>query len=358
MVKLMLAKNALIFIAIMILASGCHENRSESGYFLIPPPKQTIKTPTGLAEYLKSQHLPTVESVENWNPPQANFSEGLKIKTAHYEVFTTLKDPLMLQDVPAFIETCFNNFRSTADGLSGQLQTTSRFTIYLFDNRTQWQSFTRSFAGSQSQTYSRIKAGAYYLNGACIAYNIGRERTFRALGHECWHQFVDRAFVFRLPSWLNEGIAMQFESNVYKNGLFYFEPAENSYRLDSLKKTFEQNQIIPLETLLESDPGDLLGDDPQVSAFYSQCYALVRFLREADAGKRKADFNRLLAGALEGKWPLSDEDKKIASDRTIPLTSGWNKIAGPLLFKHYFAANLDGIEKQYLDFCRDITIDK
>jgi hypothetical protein len=352
MEKPMSRKIAVISIIMTILATGCQESTSSNGYSLTGETNQKIKTAAGLAEYLKALNLPTIESVEGWN---SSLFEGLKITTAHYEVFTTLKDPSMLRDVPAFLETCFNNFRQIP---SESFQTTARFTIYLFDNRTQWEFFTTGFAGRQSQLYSQIRAGAYYLNGSCIAYNIGRDRTFRALGHECWHQFVDRVFAFRLPSWLNEGVAMQFESNGYKNGLFYFEPAENFYRLDMLKKTIAQNQTIPLEILLETDPGGLFGNDWQVSAFYSQCYALVRFLREANAGERKADFNRLLTDGLEGKWSLNDEYRKVAADRNLPLTEDWNKIVGPLVFKQYITNNLDSIEKQYLDFCKDITADK
>jgi len=358
MVRLMLKIIAVISVILTILAASCQKSPSARGYSLTGRQGQKLITAAGLAEYLKAQNLPTVESVEIWNPPQAVPSEGLKIQTAHFEVFTTLKDPLMLRDVPAFLETCFNNFRSAADGLSESFQTSARFTVYLFDNRTQWEFFTTDFTGRQSQLYSRIRAGAYYLNGSCVAYNIGRDRTFRALGHECWHQFVDRVFVFRLPSWLNEGVAMQFESNRYKNGLFYFEPAENFYRLDTLKKTIAQNQTIPLEILLETDPGGLLGDDRQVSAFYSQCYALVRFLCRAGDDKRKADFKRLLADGLEGKWPLNDEYRKIAADRNLPLTEDWNKIVGPLVFNQYIGSDLASIEKQYLDFCKDITADK
>jgi hypothetical protein len=147
---------------------------------------------------------------------------------------------------------------------------------------------------------------------------------------------------------------MQFETNRYEKGLFYFEPAENIYRLDMLKKAVAQNQTIPLEKLLETDPGSLVGNDPQILAFYSQCYALVLFLRRADAG----NFNLLLTDGLKGKWPISDEDKLTAADRTIPLTVIWNKNVGPQLFKQYFGSDISTIEKDYLDFCKNIVRDK
>ena len=302
-----------------------------------------------LAKFLIAQNLPTVETVESWN---SGFADGLKIQTIHYEVFTALKDPLMLRDVPAFLENCQSNFRKLFSKSPSEVE---RFQIYLFDNRTQWQVFTAGFAGRESQIYSQIKAGAYYLKSCCIAYNIGRERTFYALGHECWHQFADKNFKFSLPSWLNEGLAMQFEANIYKDGLFYFVPGENFNRLDMLNKSIEQNQIIPLETLLETDPGELLGNDRKLSAFYSECYALVRFLQDSDGGKSKEAFNRLLKDGLDGKWSLSNGDRIVAADKNRPLTVGWNKKIGPQLFKLYFGSDIKTIEKEFMDFCSDIS---
>jgi len=58
-----------------------------------------------------------------------------------------------------------------------------------------------------------------------VVYYIGRERTFSALGHEGWHQFNSRHFKFRLPSWLDEGIAMLFEIHRSEKGFFILSRA-------------------------------------------------------------------------------------------------------------------------------------
>ena len=207
--------------------------------------------------------------------------------------------------------------------------------------------------------YCKIKAGAYYLNGACVAYNIGRERTFSVFGHEGWHQFDSRHFKFRLPSWLDEGVAMMFEASRYDKGMFYFEPAENMYRLGALRKTLIKNKMIPLRELVAVNPGEILaaeGDsDDAVTAFYGQSYALVRFLREDNYGKRLVNFHRLLLGGLDGDWPLSEEEKVIAADRNIPLTVLWNRSVGRKLFQQYISENFDQIEQEYTAFCKKIV---
>jgi len=205
--------------------------------------------------------------------------------------------------------------------------------------------------------FCKIKAGAYYHNGACVVYDIGRERTFSALGHEGWHQFNGRCFKFRLPSWLDEGVAMLFETHGSEGGLFYFEPAENLYRLDGLKKTLTKNMMIPLKELVTMNPGDVLAMDQTegVMAFYSQSYALVRFLQEAGYGRRLGVYRRLLADGLRGDWALDEVNKTIATDRNIPKTVLWNRIVGRGLFEDYIGDDFDQIEKEYLAFCRQIV---
>jgi len=190
-----------------------------------------------------------------------------------------------------------------------------------------------------------------------VTYNIGRERTFSVLGHEGWHQFNSRHFKFRLPSWLDEGIAMLFEASRYDQGLFYFEPGRNLHRLGALKMALIKNEIIPLTKLIAMNPGEALATnrDETVSAFYSQSYALVRFLREEDYGKRLGNYHRLLLDGLKGDWPLNQISKRIAEDRNIPLTVRWNRAVGLQLFKQYIGDDFRKIENEYLTFCRKIV---
>ena len=332
-------------ISITLLA-GCFERVPSRR-----PGAQRIDTPAGMIEYLQRQNLPALKSVEVW---ENEYGPGLKLTTAHYEIFTTLLEPLMLCQVPGFAESAYLGYNSQ---LPEPIETTAKFPVYLFAERRQWEDFTRSFAGRQAPLLCKVKAGAYYLNGSCVAYNIGRERTFSALGHEGWHQFSRRHFKFRLPSWLDEGIAMLFEVNRYDQGLFYFEPGQNMYRLGALKKTLIKNKMIPLKELIALNPGEVLATNESgaAMAFYSQSYALVRFLREEDFGKRLRRYHQLLLDGLWGKWSLSEVNKRIAADRNIPLTVRWNRAVGSQLFKQYIGDDFAKIEEEYLAFCRKIV---
>jgi hypothetical protein len=306
---------------------------------------------TVLINRLRGEKLPALKSIETW---QSDYGPGLKLTTAHYEIFTTVLEPLMLRRIPGFMESAYRGYN---EQLPRPVKTTKKLKVYLFDDREQWESFTNSFAGDQASLFCKIKAGAYYLNGACVTYNIGSKRTFSAIGHEGWHQFNSRHFKYRLPSWLDEGIAMLFEISTYKDGMFYFEPAKNSHRLYALREILIQRNHIPLQDLLVMSPGEVLAIDQAeaVSAFYSQSYALIRFLQEADEGQRLANYRMLLWDGLRGDWLLSGNCRKIAADRNMPRTIEWNQVVGLQLFKDYIADDIERIEREYLTFCRKIA---
>ena len=345
----MLRKSTLILIIVIICLAGCQSDRIEAGE--AGAGQQDARA--GMIEHLRRQKPPALKAVEVWNN---QYGPGLKLTTAHYEIFTTLLDPLLLRQSPEFIESAYKAYNRQ---LPGPIETKTKFTIYLFADRRQWEDFTNNFAGEQAEIFRRIKAGAYCHNGACVAYDIGIERTFSVLAHEGWHQFSSRHFKFRLPSWLDEGVAMLFETQAAGDGSFAFEPAENAYRLDALKKTMSKDKMLPLRDLIATTPGDVLATDQTeaVMGFYSQSYALIRFLRESGGGERLDDYHRLLADGLRGDWPLDEVSKKIAADRNIPRNILWNHLVSLVLFHEYIGDDYEPVEKEYQAFCRRIVAD-
>ncbi len=341
-------KFLLVFIVIALLVFGCESAQTSHN----DTRDRRIETYTKvLIDYLYDQNIPALQSVQQW---ENDYGAGLKVTTAHYEIFTTLLDTTILCKIPQFMESAYQAYNSQ---LPGPIQTQTKFPVYLFEQRQQWEHFTWLFAGENAEIFYKIKAGAYYHNGTCVAYNIGPERTFFALGHEGWHQFNSRFFKYRLPSWLDEGVAMLFEAHFTKNGRFYFDPSLNSYRLEALKKTLANGNIIPLQELIAINPGQVLATDETEAAmaFYSQSYALVRFLREADNGKRLDVYRRLLADGLQGSWPIDQTSREIAIDRNIPRTILWNHIVGTVLFQKYIGYDFEQIQNEYLEFCRQLV---
>ena len=314
-------------------------------------PAEAQKARTAILEGLQSERLPALVSVQPW---ESKYGPGLKLVTDHYEIFSTVTQPLMLRMVPGFIESAYGSYN---DQLPEPIDTATPFQVYLFADRRQWEDFTHGFAGDQAEIFCKIKTGAYYLNGACVVYDIGPKRTLSALGHEGWHQFNSRHFKYRLPSWLDEGVAMQFEASVSDGGLFHFDPTANLQRLGALKDTLDNGKSIPLRDLVATSPGEVLATDQAdaVMAFYSESYALVRFLREADYGKRRSAYHRLMSDGLTGQWPLDASAGATAHDRNLPRTLTWNRQVGRQLFERYIGPDLDQLEQDYTAFCRQIT---
>ena len=332
-----------------ICLPGCQEaNKSVSA------PSTAFAVPNNAAQtaidYIQNE--PAVKEVNLWIN---SYGDGLEVRTEHYLLRTTLLEPLMLRQMPAFLEAAYKAYQSQ---LPQPLPSARPLEVYLFAARNQWEHFTHLTMGADAEVYLRIQRGAYTANGICVAYNIGRKQTFSVIGHEGWHQFNQRLFTYRLPSWLDEGIATLFETCRYSQGRFLFEPQRNLMRLGSLKQTIQQNQLIPLRQLIVLNPGQVLnahGEDSGVIAFYAQNYALVRFLREYNYGIRLRNYHTMLLGGANGTWPLNGELAALAADRTRPLTVRWNTLVAPELFAYYIEPDMDALEKEYRTFCARIV---
>ena len=131
-------------------------------------------------------------------------------------------------------------------------------------------------------------------------------------------------------------------------------PASLDSVLSSLSETLARAKTMPLRDLVATSPGEVLASDQAeaVMAFYSQSYALVRFLREEGQGRWLSLYQRLLWDGLSGAWPLGESAGRTATDRNLPRTIDWNRIVGTQLFEHYITADLDALDRAYLAFCR------
>ena len=322
------------------------------------PADQTKK----LARYLR--RLPTVKSVEPWNPPpiiQDRSTPALKVTTNHYQIFTTLQDPLILRQVPVFLESAFRAYTK----LSGQpAKSHKKLVVYFFNTREQWEDFTRHWAGPGADTYLKITAGAYYLNSACVAYHITRQSNFSVLAHEGWHQFADEMLNYRLPAWLDEGMATNFEAFKWQSGRVVFDARFNGSRLWSLKQALASERFLHLSELLVLDAGRVLSHtehpaeastNSMIATYYAQLYALARFLREANYGQYHYALRNLLNDARLARWPINADQQAEATQRHRNPSRRWNAAVGTLIFKSYISPNPGELEPDYLSFCRKIA---
>ncbi len=281
---------------------------------------------------------------QSWSTP---VGQGWTLRTRHYEIYTTITRSDFLKGLPAFMERAFATYQTY---LPATMESRYPSRIYLFADRAQWEGFTCEFAQDQAETLLQIQQGAYCLKDACVAYDIGDTRTLAALAHEGWHQFVGRHFQYRLPSWLDEGLAMQFESLALIESDEPFKPEDNPYRVQAMHQLLLLSQWSSLPDLLTCSPGEVMASNQaaSVQGFYSQSYALIHFLSQE---RYVQGFRRLLWDGAAGHWPLTPGYQRIAIDRNMPKTLAWNRAVGLELFKHYIDADLDRLDREYRHFC-------
>jgi len=292
---------------------------------------------------------PGVRRVEDWIFDE---TPGLVFETAHYRVHTTLLDPLVVSSLPALLESAYRAYRAQ---LHRPVESRFALPVYIFASRDQWEAFTRRFAGDAAEAYLSIQRGAYYHNGACVVYHIGIHQTRSALAHEGWHQFVHRHFALRLPSWLDEGLATQFENAEQANGRIYFSPQRNRYRLVGLRQAVQQRRLLALPDLLAMNPSQVLGYEQGLARFYAQAYALVRFLREADHGAYLGRFERMIRDGYEGRWPIDEATRQIAADRNVPISAAFNRRLSATLFRQYMGLTPEQLDARYRAWCIELA---
>ena len=129
-----------IALAAGLFVAGC--GQSGNGRVQMIPDPSPPQGSTAAIERLASEKLPSLEAVETWD---SDFGPGLKLTTRHYEIFTTVLEPLMLRRIPGFIESAYRGYNSQ---LPKRVETKRKFTVYLFADRGQWEAFTNDFAGS------------------------------------------------------------------------------------------------------------------------------------------------------------------------------------------------------------------
>ncbi len=307
--------------------------------------------------------LPTVVNAGSWDLPEGVIGPaGRKIVTRHYEIMTTVTDRLILRRLPMLLESAFISYGAVIDR---PVKLDRKLSVYLFDSREQWEQFTSRWDGVLAPNYLKIKSGAYFHNGACVAYHIGRTSNFAVLAHEGWHQYAEQVFQYNLPAWLNEGMATGMEGYNWKNGSVDFHGRYNASRLMALQQAVAQNRLFKIDDLLTLDAGRVLsrssgsgaanGDNSTVAIYYAQIYALNRFLREYDYGYYQRDFNRILTDAYLGRWPLNDNEQAEARIRTRNPSRLWNGIVGKKIFYHYIGSPTDNIEARYRKYCAKIA---
>jgi hypothetical protein len=289
---------------------------------------------------------PRVVAVEPWS-----FSghAGLSIRTSHFSIYTTVKDPVYQHLLVRVLEAAGDRVSSYAP----DFRLPRPLDCYIFDSRGQWERYTRDHAGPNAPLYLQISAGGYSREGVLAAYDIGRDRTLSVVAHEVFHQYSWLAFKDRLPSWLEEGLAAQNEAVEWRGLTPVFTPELNNARFDALRRALHDGRLIEFPELLSTHAGRIIRlPQSSVDAYYAQLWSLALFLERSPVYAPR--LRTLLADAGAGRLTAVLAGTSVTHNEIDDFTEHWNSVAGPLYAQHYLANDLSGLERDYLAWVRQI----
>lgn len=285
----------------------------------------------------QSVHLMSAASSDLWT---YNGQSGWRLATPHYLIYTTIQKEDVRNRLPSIMEGALAQYRQ----LAPDLPLTSRpMECYVFEKRSEWDDFTRKTTGRDAPIFLLIRRGGYTLGDRYVAYYIGVQSTSSVTSHEGWHQFLARHFVGRLPPFLEEGLACTFESVSWAG-----DPAQpqwhtaiNRVRVQELRNALENKQCCSLEKLITMHAGQVVNQPGEkVEAFYAQCWAFARFMRDGEDGRYRAGLERWIAETAAGTcYDPTHSHTRVG----LP----WNPSGVHLMLEHYMGMSLPEIQRAF-----------
>lgn len=294
-------------------------------------------------------------------PWQFGEHTGCLICTPNHRIYTTIQDERILDRLPLFYERALAHYTSAITRLP---KPPAPLETYLFQTRTQWQTKTEQMLPDQARMFSNLGRGGFTTRGTAVLYYIDRMRgyardiprdTFAIAAHEGWHQYTQRTFKHQLPIWLEEGVATYMEGyRTTRDGLTEFMPGENRERTNALRDAVRSRRLIPLDDLLTRTPQSFLNNSKDaLLTYYSQVWALTRFLIEGENGRYRQALATVLTDAAEGRLVGRMMTSTVTAS-TRRMGNGINRV-GPAVVQEYFNRDLGEFERQYLAFIDEIV---
>jgi hypothetical protein len=201
----------------------------------------------------------------------AAWKDGWDLETAHYHI-TTQVSPARLVQYGVYLEALYRAY-------SGIYEPDSvppyKLEIHIFNTQEDFMTAAAAHSFPVGQT-----VGGFFVPtlGSIFAYEESSKwggdsfSVEHVLAHECSHQFLHMACngSDHVPTWINEGLAVYFESGIFKNGTFVIQPPRE--RIARLKEIYDRQHrsIIPLDGYL-GNYGHILPD------MYGEVYAMTSF---------------------------------------------------------------------------------
>ena len=321
-----LNRTMLLLIAVSTGLVGCES--TPNPVFTFAPPKQDIL-------------------VADWTFDGA---DGVHIVSDNYDIYTTTLDEGLEDFLPDFLETSLEFYKSIIPPPSHADSGPERMNTYLFDNRKDWEHFTRQRFPSEFHLFQKISNGGYSRGPDSVCYDIGRSTTLSLLAHEGMHQYLATRFETKIPAWVNEGLASYCECIDFSHDAPRFTPGRNTFRINHLRSAIKHGPTYTLTELLATDAGSVIdgNDSDRTTSYYAHVWALVLYLRHGADGKYAASLNDLLEGITKGDLRIRMQSAKVTADEPSRVSDG------EAAFRAYITTDLPSFEIEFRDFLYDL----
>jgi len=278
---------------------------------------------------------------------------GQTVTTAHYRIFTSADNPALNDLLPGFLEAAYEHYQALTHL---QADTNAKpMEVYMLASRQQWVHLSKHVFGDKGPHLS-IAAGGYCFAGIGVYWDLRRRATLSIASHEGMHQFLYHHMRHRLPTSIEEGLAVLAEGfHVRKNdNTVAFLPRHNPSRYGTLRRALVNKRWLPAKKLLVMTGGDAIkGMTTDTLAWYSQVWALAMFLRTSEHYSK--GFYRMLADGRDGLFHLALRMPLNGFDKIQRRRGVHSRAVSLALFKHYITADFDTFERRYVAFSRKLA---
>lgn len=278
-------------------------------------------------------------TIQPWS--QDGFT-GRRITTEHFEIISTLRDAEFEAALPGFVEAVYEHYEAT---LPAAAEVSPKLAMYVFGTRPEWTRFTRRRFPARVSVYSKIRSGGYTEGNVSALFYANRSSTLATIAHEGWHQYLAGQFKNPIPAWLNEGLACYMEAVDCAGPKPRFTPRRNTFRINSLREAVQQDTLMSLPELVNTNAGEVIGRDHSrlTQGYYAQTWALITFLRHGAGGHYASAFDGMLRDIADGTYAI-----RVGAAR-LGTSEGGRLSPGEAVFRAYFERSPDDLADQYYD---------
>jgi hypothetical protein len=203
--------------------------------------------------------------------------KGQEIRTEHWVIYTTTTSPNWMDQLPAFVEACYEQYQR----LVPAPDSSRSLTLYLFANGAQWDDFavTRSVLGTNIDVQAQL--GGFTQRDISAVYVTAEPvDVLRSIAHQGMHQYLWQHCPAEPPPWVGESLATLAEGFSQRGQRFVFESRYNAGRFEQARRAIQKKWWLDLHDLLTLEGlGKIPGPHAAARTYLAQLWTLATFLQ-------------------------------------------------------------------------------